>query len=121
MRPFSELVTEMLDMAVPGLLGIVTGHWQTIDEMVHVNGKPVAGTKEQLLNLWDEATEKLDALWRQIPSGRFQETDTAFGQYQGTIISFLFYFIDNEIHHRGQGYVYLRSLGIEPPAFWDRV
>jgi hypothetical protein len=23
------------------------------------------------------------------------------------------YFIDNEIHHRGQGYVYLRGLGIE--------
>ncbi|WP_367868755.1 DinB family protein [Pedobacter sp. WC2423] len=28
--------------------------------------------------------------------------------------------MDNEIHHRGQGYVYLRSLGIEPPFFWDR-
>ena len=28
--------------------------------------------------------------------------------------------IDNEIHHRGQGYVYLRALGIEPPAFYDR-
>jgi uncharacterized damage-inducible protein DinB len=30
------------------------------------------------------------------------------------------YAIDNEVHHRGQGYVYLRSLGIEPPAFYDR-
>jgi uncharacterized damage-inducible protein DinB len=28
--------------------------------------------------------------------------------------------IDNEIHHRGQGYVYLRALGIEPPGFYDR-
>jgi len=27
---------------------------------------------------------------------------------------------DNEIHHRGQGYVYLRSLGTEPPPFWER-
>ena len=26
------------------------------------------------------------------------------------------YVIDNEIHHRGQGYVYLRALGIEPPS-----
>ena len=32
----------------------------------------------------------------------------------------LFYVIDNEIHHRGQGYVYLRALGIEPPLFYDR-
>jgi uncharacterized damage-inducible protein DinB len=32
----------------------------------------------------------------------------------------MLYWIDNEIHHRGQGYVYLRALGIEPPAFYDR-
>ena len=30
------------------------------------------------------------------------------------------YTIDNEIHHRGQGYVYLRALGLEPPAFYER-
>jgi uncharacterized damage-inducible protein DinB len=30
------------------------------------------------------------------------------------------YVIDNEVHHRGQGYVYLRALQIEPPAFYDR-
>jgi uncharacterized damage-inducible protein DinB len=30
------------------------------------------------------------------------------------------YAIDNEIHHRGQGYVYLRALGIVPPPFWER-
>ncbi|MEJ7681733.1 MAG: DinB family protein [Segetibacter sp.] len=34
--------------------------------------------------------------------------------------SSIFYFIDNEIHHRAQGYVFLRSLGIEPPHFWER-
>jgi len=28
--------------------------------------------------------------------------------------------IDNEIHHRGQAYVYLRALGIEPPPFYER-
>ena len=30
------------------------------------------------------------------------------------------YAVDNEIHHRAQGYVYLRALGIEPPAFYER-
>jgi uncharacterized damage-inducible protein DinB len=29
--------------------------------------------------------------------------------------------IDKEIHHRGQGYVYLRALGIEPPPFYDSI
>ena len=55
-----------------------------------------------------------------IPAARFQEVDTAFGQWKMAIYDLLLYIRDNEIHHRGQGYVYLRSLGIEPPAFWER-
>ena len=77
-------------------------------------------TKKELLALWDQATEDINRIWPTIPPHRFAEEDVAFGQWPGTGISFLFYFIDNEIHHRGQGYVYLRSLGIEPPPFWDR-
>ena len=46
---------------------------------------------------------------------------TAFGQYTGTCChDLILYVIDNEIHHRGQGYVYLRALGIEPPPFYER-
>ena len=114
MRPFATLVMEMLGMAVPGVKGILTGKWESWSE------KNAPSTKEELLTLWDEATDQLNALWPQIPASRFQETDTAFGQWEGTGYYFIFYFIDNEIHHRGQAYVYLRSLGIEPPAFWDR-
>jgi uncharacterized damage-inducible protein DinB len=36
------------------------------------------------------------------------------------IYDLLLYIVDNEIHHRGQGYVYLRELGIEPPPFYER-
>ena len=114
MRPFSALVMEMLAMAVPGVKGILNGKWENWAE------KNPPTTKEELLRLWDDATEEMNALWPQIPAERFQETDTAFGQWQGTGYYFIFYFIDNEIHHRGQAYVYLRSLNIEPPAFWDR-
>ncbi|HUC82919.1 MAG TPA: DinB family protein [Flavisolibacter sp.] len=120
MRPFSELANEILDMAVPGVSGIVTGKWQTFDELMHVSGHQKAETKEELLAQWDDATEKMNALWPQIHPARFREHDKAFGMYEGTIQSFVFYFIDNEIHHRAQGYVYLRSLGVEPPQFWDR-
>jgi uncharacterized damage-inducible protein DinB len=35
-------------------------------------------------------------------------------------VATLLYFLDNEIHHRAQGFVYLRELGIEPPAFYRR-
>ena len=55
-----------------------------------------------------------------IPPGRFQDTMKAFGQFEGTVHDLVLYAIDNEIHHRGQGYVYLRALGIEPPPFYER-
>ncbi|MEJ0104707.1 MAG: DinB family protein [Bacteroidota bacterium] len=114
MRPFAELVYEFLGMAVPGITGVATGKWQQWADAKKVT------TKKELLNLWDNATEDIHRIWPTIPAHRFHEKDIAFGQWPGTGISFIFYFIDNEIHHRGQGYVYLRSLGIEPPAFWDR-
>jgi uncharacterized damage-inducible protein DinB len=114
MRTFAELVYEFLGMAVPGAKGLATGKWEK-----WADARQVA-TKEELLALWDDTTTALNRIWATIPPHRFQEQDTAFGQWPGTGISFVFYFIDNEIHHRGQAYVYLRSLGIEPPAFWDR-
>jgi uncharacterized damage-inducible protein DinB len=115
MRPFTELVYEFLGMAVPGVTGIATGKWEKWSDAEKVK------TKKELLNLWDQATEDINRIWPTIPPHRFQEEDVAFGQWPGTGMSFVFYFIDNEIHHRGQAYVYLRSLGIEPPAFWDRI
>jgi uncharacterized damage-inducible protein DinB len=99
-------------MAVPIARGVATGEW-TNDE-----SKPT--TKAEILRQWDESTAALDRIWKTIPPHRFQEVDTAFGQWKGTGIWMILYAIDNEVHHRGQGYVYLRSLGAEPPAFYDR-
>ena len=59
-------------------------------------------------------------LWPTIPPARFEAVDKAFGMYEGVLYGLLLYRIDNEIHHRGQAYVYLRALGIDPPAFWER-
>ena len=114
MRPFADLVYEFLGMAVPGVTGVATGRWQPWADAKKVS------TKKELLSLWDQATAEINQIWPTIPPHRFDEEDVAFGQWPGTGTSFLLYFIDNEIHHRGQAYVYLRSLGIEPPAFWDR-
>jgi uncharacterized damage-inducible protein DinB len=118
LRPFADLAMEMMHMGAPGVRGAVTREWPTWQELEQEFKKP--GTKTALLNLWDKGTEQINELWPEITPQRFQEVDKVFGQYEGTIYWGIFYFIDNEIHHRGQGYVYLRSLGIEPPAFWDR-
>lgn len=119
MRPFSEMALELLHMAAPGIKGVATGEWNEFGEIAKADSKKPE-TKKELLELWDWSTEQIDKYWEQVPDGRFQETDVAFGQWEGQTWWHLFYFIDNEIHHRGQAYVYLRSLGIEPPLFWER-
>lgn len=120
MRSFGELAMEMINIAGPGVYGILTGKWETPESMKLLSENFQPKTKEELLKLWDEVTQAIDDYWPKIPAHRFQEEETCFGQYDGIIYQHLFYFIDNEIHHRGQGYVYLRSLGIEPPFFWER-
>lgn len=116
MRPFSDLAVEIIQMAGPGLVGIVTRQWKSFDDSAPK--KPT--TKKELLELWDKTTDVINENWSKIPEGRFQETDLAFGQWEGPIHWLLYYLIDNEIHHRAQGYVYLRALGIQPPHFWER-
>lgn len=113
MRPFSTLAMEFLGMAVPTLEGVITGQWKAYEA-------PKPTTKADILRQWDEATAEIDRLWPTIPPQRFQEVDTAFGQWKMKIYDLLLYIVDNEIHHRGQGYVYLRELGIEPPPFYER-
>jgi uncharacterized damage-inducible protein DinB len=113
MRPFGSLAMEMLTMSVPMLRGIVTREWSIARGR---DPKP----KDEILRLWDEATEQINELWPQIEPEQFLQSATAFGQYTDTLHNLILYVIDNEIHHRGQGYVYLRALGIEPPAFYDR-
>jgi uncharacterized damage-inducible protein DinB len=113
MRPFGALAMEMLTMAAPMVRGLVTGTW---DQSLTREARP----KEEVLRLWDESTQQINTLWPQIPPERFQETVMAFGQYEGRVYDLLLYVIDNEIHHRGQGYVYLRALAIEPPPFYER-
>jgi uncharacterized damage-inducible protein DinB len=113
MRPFGALAMEMIGMGAPFVRGVVTGEWEPFT----TRG---ASSQEHLLDMWDESTERITALWSQIPAERFGETVKAFGQYEDTVTALLLYIIDNEIHHRGQGYVYLRALGIESPPFWER-
>jgi uncharacterized damage-inducible protein DinB len=113
MRPFAELAWEFIRMTVPIIDGVATGKWEE-----YKGEKPT--TKNALLQLWDEQTAVFNERWEKIPPHRFGEVDKAFGQWESPGIGTIQYAIDNEIHHRGQGYVYLRALGIEPPHFWER-
>ena len=112
--PFSELAMEFVKMAAPIARGVATGKWTSFGEA------PSPKTKAALLALWDQSTEEINAVWPTIPAHSFAEVAKAFGQWENSGINTILYAIDNENHHRGQGYVYLRALSIEPPAFYDR-
>lgn len=115
MRPFSAMIMELLGIAGPGIRQIVTRETEELKEHFEHGNK-----KSKILELWDETTQIINDNWKKIPDEKFHDEIKTFGQYEGTVISSIFYFIDNEIHHRAQGYVYLRSLSIEPPFFWER-
>ena len=115
MRPFSEMCQELLQIAHAGIQEIATGKQAT-----YGNGIDHGNRKAAFLARWDETTDLINTLWPDIQPEQFQAPFKAFGQWEGTVISTLLYYIDNEIHHRGQGYVYLRDLGITPPPFWER-
>lgn len=121
MRPFSEMARELMGLAGSGIHGIARGDWpKPSGAMDHRNPDAAPGSKQEIVDLWDGVTADLDEIWPQIPADRFQQWDSAWGLYEGPVWSHIFYFIDNEVHHRGQGYVYLRALDVEPPFFWDR-
>ncbi|MHC0446641.1 DinB family protein [Flavobacterium sp. 3-218] len=115
MRPFAKLVDELLAIAAPALKGIVNR-----DSKPYTEGEEKLIFKAQYLEKWDQATEEINKYWEQLAIEDFSETFNLFGQYEFPIIHNILYFVDNEVHHRGQAYVYLRALNIEPPFFWER-
>jgi uncharacterized damage-inducible protein DinB len=113
MRPFGAMALELLTMAAPMVRGVASNAWDT-----SFDRNPIP--KSEILQRWDESTKEIDTLWPTIPAERFRQTMKAFGQYEGMVHDLVLYVIDNEIHHRGEGFVYLRALGIEPPPFYER-
>ncbi|MGN7824904.1 damage-inducible protein DinB [Chitinophaga varians] len=114
MRSVAALAMEQINVSGMGVTGAATRNWNTIAK------KNQPATKQEILDMWDENTRLINEYWPMITEERFLETDKAFGMYEGVVINLVLYFIDNEIHHRGQIYVYYRSLGLEPAPFYER-
>ena len=112
LRPFSQMVEEFL---------MITNYIFT--ETLHEKHTPFytegqfPTTKAEVLALWDRATEILDREWKEV--GNYTQSLTIY-QMTFSCAQWILYAIENESHHRGQGYTYLRALNIEPPFFWAR-
>ena len=109
MRSFGALMIEVLGLIEPTVKGV-----QISDFSYGEFGKITS--KAALLEAWDANTITLDAGIKGISSTRWLEVVTVYGSKQ-SMFGFVDYLLENEIHHRSQGYVYLRLLGLEPPFF----
>lgn len=116
LRPFAEMVREILDLEAGYVRGIATGEW------VHEPTCEGVTTKADLLAACARVRERTRELWPRLTVERLLtvEPDPFWGGPPQSHFERLVYALENEIHHRGQGYVYLRLLGIEPPAFYER-
>ncbi|QFP75639.1 DinB family protein [Deinococcus sp. AJ005] len=111
MRPFGVLAWEIHQVSELTLTGLLTGEWPMPEWR---NG--VSQDRAELLDAWDELTARIETEMPKVDPAFFPRLHTLpWGEMSGWAAAI--YNIDNEIHHRGQGYVYLRALGIEPPAF----
>ena len=112
LRPFSLMVKEFL---------MITDYIFT--EILHEKHTSFCTegqfptTKEGVLALWDKATEIIDNEWKEISD--YTQPLTIY-QMTFSFAQWILYAIENETHHRGQGYAYLRTLQIAPPYFWGR-
>ncbi|WP_420595440.1 DinB family protein [Deinococcus sp.] len=114
MRPFGVMAWELYQVSQLTLNGLLSGEWP---EPNWRGG--VSSDRGALLTAWDELTARIDRDFLNVnPAFYAQHHTLPWGQMSGW--DAMIYNIDNEIHHRGEGYVYLRALGVEPPAFYER-
>lgn len=117
LRPFANMVKEILEIEEAYVRGIATREWVLDEEkLAGVN------TKQALLEACEAVRQRTRELWPRITAERLlaEEVDGFFTSEAQSNLSRLIYALENEIHHRGQGYIYLRILGIEPPPFYVR-
>ena len=116
LRPFGEMVKEILDIEYDYMRGIALGEWSFSHICDGVK------TKADLLSTCHRVRERTRELWPRLTVERLLtvEPDPFWGGPPQSHFERLVYALENEIHHRGQAYIYLRELGIEPPAFYER-
>lgn len=114
MRSFANIVDELLYVADLAIKQISENQIIEFSDFMGYAGK----TKAEILTHWDKTTALIEKFGNGTPQEKYREVFNIFGMYNYPVIENLTYLLENEIHHRGQGYVYLRALGIEPPAFY---
>lgn len=116
MRTAAAVFQEILGVNRAYVRGTATGQWEYVDVARDVS------TKEGLLEAFAAVQDETRQWWDAITEERLlavEDDGFGWGPPQSNLDRII-YSLENEIHHRGQVYVYLRELGVEPPAFYER-
>lgn len=114
-RPVPEIMTvsqqfrHILELEIYVREGFLTDSWQEPE------GLPGSiFEKEMLKDRLRTENERTTSLLSEVPDGRFiKRVETPYGVLSGELL--LLMAVDEEIHHRGNLYTYLRCLGKTPP------
>ncbi len=108
-RSVAEQFDHILIVELFARIGILMGEWS----LAPFSGERDISNSNLREKLYNEH-KKTIGLLRMLPEGQFMKAyDTPFGIVSGEVI--INEAIDEEIHHRGNLYTYLRLLDIEPP------
>jgi uncharacterized damage-inducible protein DinB len=117
LRPFSAMLDEIARIELAYWRGLAEDRWQWDPQDPPPPESAVAARA-----FLEDATAYTQKAWDAVTPAMLlrPRKDPFFWGDDHRPYDWLVYCIENEIHHRGQGYIYLRELGIEPPAFWER-
>ncbi|UCC81233.1 MAG: DinB family protein [Candidatus Zixiibacteriota bacterium] len=108
-RSVAEQFDHILICELYARIGLLTGVW----DISAFSGERDLSRNRLRDKLYSENKKTL-GLFRMLPEGQFMKVyETPFGAISGEAL--IYETIDEEIHHRGNLYVYLRLLGIAPP------
>ena len=114
LRPFGAMLWEVHGQTDYVLAGLSSGHWGEPRWAEAPSTDPAS-----LRAAWAEQTARLSRELPGIPDAHYLTLQrTGWGEMTG--LAAALGAIDNQTHHRAQGSIYLRELGLEPPQFWDR-
>ena len=113
-RNVAELFEHILEVELDFRNGFLFGDWM---RRPHLGATNII--KQQLREKLEREHEQTSRLLRELPEGRFMKLhETPYGRISGEGLIYLA--IDEEIHHRGNLYTYLRLMNIEPPQMVQR-
>jgi uncharacterized damage-inducible protein DinB len=115
MRTFAKMVWEIIAVEERAMRGIVTGDWTDYPELY-----TAITTSEGLLEACESVRRRTLDLWPELTVDKLLTVEAVPNWGTESHVDRLRVDVENEVHHRAQGFVYLRLLGIEPPFFWDR-